>query len=258
MLALADPAALLVNDKLRKELDDFRDLWHGGFRTGYGDKRNQGRIEAYLHETVPPGTCMLEIGCGGGQWSRSLARRCALQKLYCVDALPEAHNGFWNYVGAEHRGLIEYHQVFDFSLGCIPDDSLDYVFSYDVFCHISLSGQEQYLKNLRRKCRDGARLLIMYADPAKYLGSEPENLWFVRSHLPASQREGCSTVAEVIDAALADCDGASSPGRWYWIGVDRFVGMAEQYGYVVESRDMDIDLTNPLTLLAVDRTAQPA
>lgn len=246
-----------MNDKLRKELDGFRDLWRGGFRTGYGHKRNQGQIEAWLHETVPPGACMLEIGCGGGQWSRSLARRCALQKLYCIDALPEEHNGFWNYVGADKRGVVEYHQVFDFSLDCIPDDSLDFVFSYDVFCHISLSGQEAYLKNLRRKCRGGARLLIMYADPAKYLRSEPENLWFIRSHLPGGEGRSHESIQEVIDAALADCDGESAPGRWYWIGTERFVELAGKYGYLVECRDMDIDLTNPLTLLAVRRATQP-
>ena len=51
-------------------------------------------------------------------------------------------------LGYDKKDKITYFQVDDFSLDCIPSNSLDYVFSYDVFCHISYPGQREYLKNL--------------------------------------------------------------------------------------------------------------
>ncbi|MCK6370952.1 MAG: methyltransferase domain-containing protein [Gammaproteobacteria bacterium] len=238
-----------TNEKLAAELGDFRTLWFGGFKTGYKTKRNQRQIEDYLRSTLRRDHCVLEIGCGGGQWSRFMAELGVLRRLYCIDALSAFHNNFWQFVGEDKRGLVEYRQVSDFSLACIPDRSVDYVFSYDVFCHISLSGQREYLQNLRRKCVTGAQLLIMYADPAKYLRSEPENVDFVRSYLPGGDSVSYGSVDELIGAALADCDGASSPGRWYWVGIERFVALAQEAGYEVVARDLDIDKTNPLTLL---------
>jgi len=48
---------------------------------------------------------------------------------------------------------MKYFQVTDFNLNFILSDFLDYVFSYDVFFHISYSGQEKYLENLYKKCK---------------------------------------------------------------------------------------------------------
>ena len=68
----------------------------------------------------------------------------------------------------------------DFKLNTISDNSLDFVFSYDVFCHLSLSSVELYLKSLFKKCKKNSKLMIMYADPEKYLKSEPENKYHVK------------------------------------------------------------------------------
>ena len=130
-----------VEDRLSDEISVFHTskVWKNGFRTGYNSKRNQKGIEEYVAKKLEnKNLTVLEIGCGGGQWSRFLYPN--VQKLYCVDILSAKHNNFWNYVGHEKKDKITYFQVEDFKLDCIPKDTIDFVFSYDVFCHISEIG----------------------------------------------------------------------------------------------------------------------
>lgn len=58
-----------MNTKLEKEIDGFKNLWKGGFKTGYSIKRNQLGIEGYLKLNMEGNSC-LEIVCGRGQWSK--------------------------------------------------------------------------------------------------------------------------------------------------------------------------------------------
>ena len=48
---------------------------------------------------------MLEIGCGGGQWSKFMYEY--VDKLYCVDILSSDHNQFWENVGKEKKDKME-------------------------------------------------------------------------------------------------------------------------------------------------------
>lgn len=233
------------SSKLKKEIDSFTTIWKGGFRTGYSVKRNQKGIEEYLKSTIT-GKCCLEIGCGGGQWSRFIYNLNIFDKIYCIDVLSAEHNNFWNYVGSEKKDKIEYIHVNDFSLNCIPENSLDYVFSYDVFCHISYSGQSKYLENLYNKCKENCKLFIMYADPKKYLSNEPENLMHVKQYI--KNGINCKTEEELINVCLEDKDGEPSVGRWYWVGTENFINLCMKYNYKILNRDLNIDKTNPITL----------
>lgn len=237
-----------MDPKLKQELDSFKQVWRGGYKTGYDARRNQHGVEDYLRLNLPKNTTVLEIGCGGGQWSKFIAELGVVNKLYAIDALSAEHNDFWNFVGHDKKSLIEYVHVQDFSLKDIPDNSLDYVFSYDVFCHISYSGQRQYLENLRKKCKPGAILFIMYADPAKYLSSEPKNMWHVKDFIPGGQARQYASTQDLIDAALADCDGDASRPRWFWVGKKRFIETCRDLGYYVAAFDLNIDRTNVITL----------
>ena len=142
-------------DKLNEEIKSFKNIWHGGFRSGYDEKRGQKRLEDYLKHSLE-GTSLLEIGCGGGQWSKYIYELNVFKEIYCVDVLSAEHNNFWEYVGEKSNNLIQYFHVDNFDLEQIPDNSIDYVFSYDVFCHISYSGISNYLKSLSIKCKKNA------------------------------------------------------------------------------------------------------
>jgi 2-polyprenyl-3-methyl-5-hydroxy-6-metoxy-1,4-benzoquinol methylase len=219
-----------MTDKLSKEIESFQTLWKGGFKTGRQPNRNQGEIEKFLNSYLKPNMTVLEIGCGGGQWSKIISQK--VKKLHCVDVLSAEHNCFWKYVGNK-QDVITYHHVNDFSLSSIQDESIDFVFSYDVFCHISLSGIDAYLKSIYSKCKPGAELMIMYADIDKYAKTEPHNLPSVSNDFLLSQKN--------------DCDGPAMPGRWYYVGIDNFTALSNKYGYTITTIDMDIDKTNPIT-----------
>lgn len=239
----------MENSKLHKELNSFKNIWSGGYFTGYSEKRNQRGLEEYLSEYMV-GNTLLEIGCGGGQWSKYIYELDIYEKIYCIDALSETHNKFWNYLGKSAKRIIQYEEVQDFSLNFIDDNSLDYVFSYDVFCHISYSGLESYLSALYKKCKAGSILLIMYADPVKYLKSEPENKYHVIRYLPKKKLIYKFSKKKLISDALLDFDGEPSEGRWYWIGIERFTKACQDAGFKILSTDLNIDNTNPITLFS--------
>jgi 2-polyprenyl-3-methyl-5-hydroxy-6-metoxy-1,4-benzoquinol methylase len=231
-----------LNQKLTKELNSFQNLWHGGFRTGYNVKRNQRGIEEYLKTIILPHHTVFEIGCGGGQWTRLL---CGLSdRVICNDAKTASDNRIIEYLQENQltTNNLQFFQAQNFELQEIEDNSLDVVFSYDVFCHISLSGQKEYIKNLYQKCKSGCVLMIMYADAHKYAKSEPEHISL------AFGPDAINNLDYAIQNSIDDCDGDSHPGRWYFVGMNNFLKLCEDYGYKVIIPDLDIDKTNPITL----------
>jgi SAM-dependent methyltransferase len=235
-----------MSNKLEDELKSFQKIWNGGFRTGYSLKRNQRGVELYIKENMK-GKCLLEIGCGGGQWSKFIYDLNIFDKIYCVDALSAQHNKFWEYVGNDKKDKIEYFQVKDFTLSFIPENTLDYVFSYDVFCHISYSGQKEYLQYLYNKCKSQCQLLIMYADPYKYFRNEPEHI-YIQHREQVEKGKVAKNNEELIKLLLGDSDSEPAAGRWYWIGINRFKELCYDNNYKILCEDVDIDKTNPITL----------
>ncbi len=237
--------------KLEKEIQSFQKVWKGGYRTGYSTKRNQKGLENYLAENLI-GDNFLEIGCGGGQWSKYILNLNLFKKMTCVDVLTEEHNNFWSFVGEEAHEIITYKKIDNCELEFLEDQSIDYVFSYDVFCHLSLSTINDYLESLYKKCKDGAILLIMYADPAKYISSEPENRKHLMKYLPSKKLIYNISNRVLIRDALKDMDGKPSDPdfepRWFWIGKNKFIALCEKQGFKIINEDLNIDKTNPITL----------
>ena len=73
-------------NKLQKEINSFQKVWKGGYKTGYSNKRNQAGLEVYLADKIS-GKNLLEIGCGGGQWSKFILNLDIFEKIYCIDVL---------------------------------------------------------------------------------------------------------------------------------------------------------------------------
>jgi len=120
---------------------------------------------ACIRPYITPDTVVLEIGPGRGAWSKVfLHRNC--RKLYAVDAAEAEHTHFWEYVGNDPRA--EYIVADDLSLSRVPDDSIDFFFSFGVFCHLKPEMCEEYVQSLYRKMRPSSRGFLMIADFDKY------------------------------------------------------------------------------------------
>jgi len=224
-------------DQLKKELESFNGLWEGGttlVKQGWNRVSKERNIDAIYNVCVRPyinkDTTVLEIGCNGGGWTKKMLHA---KKVIGFDALSRRYTGFDVNIGRANN--VEYYQVKDFKCNELGDNSIDYVFSYDVFCHISYSGTEEYLKNLYPKVKKGANFFIMIADADKYTNK--------RSLQASANKAGFSTIKEYID----DYDGEAKGGRWFFYGTEKFCELLNKYMYNIVSRDVmgDLDPLSP-------------
>jgi len=223
-----------VDAKLIRELDSFQTLWEGGFGCAIFSNEDSEAdnvadicIKPYINKKM----VVLEIGCGAGRYTKRLREA---KKIYCFDALSAEHNRFWERF--EKNEYIVYHQVKDFKCHELPNDSIEYIFSYDTFCHISYSGADAYLKNLYCKLKKGANCFIMIADFVKYSCEEGKK--------SLARRAGFSSFEELV----IDYDGEPRSGRWYFYNTQRFCKLLEKYGYIIVNRDVvsELNIMSPI------------
>ena len=178
------------------------------------------------------------------------------RELWCLDALSAEHNQFWAYLGEQPRDKIHYVQVTDFSCSAVPDDAIDFVFSYGTFCHITWAGQCDYYRSLRQKMRPGANAMIMIADFDKF------NSFSERSvALRARRITGNPVLSSLFDAArylrralmrqrsqprLNKSDPSITPGRLYHAGATEPADFLGSIGFEVVPADVGLCLRDPI------------
>lgn len=159
-----------------EKIAEFGKIWRGGYYEG--DPARYTALSSYkmygyisvtravyltcIKPYVGPDSVVLEIGPGRGAWTKCIASHSP-RKIYAVDVVSPEHSGFWSYVGK--RENVEYIQVSDLLLSNIPDQSINYFFSFGVFCHLPPEMCEQYVQNLGPKMMPGAEGFLMVADP---------------------------------------------------------------------------------------------
>lgn len=256
-------------ERLRAELESFRDLWPGGFFVAdpaqtlapFWLESMVGHYHviylACIRPWITSSTHVLEIGCGRGAWTRLFL---SAERVTCVDALSAEHNAFYTHVG--NADNVRYHQVEDFKLSMVPDDSIDYVFSYDAMCHISFAGISAYARSLYRVMKPGAHAFLMVADYRKYnafvdsLGQTNALLALLpRRRYPLVRRAGAQLIGRYSawDARRRGIryrnlheDDAPRPGRWYDAGVARTSSVFRDVGFEVLDEDMGVDPASPM------------
>lgn len=118
----------------------------------------------FLLEHLSTDATVLEIGPGGGRWTRYLL---AAKKVYAVDyhqeLLDELAKNFSraNLVPLKNNGT-------DFPN--VPLASVDFAFSFGVFVHLDLDIVDSYLESLKTVMKPGASIVIQYPDQTKPLG----------------------------------------------------------------------------------------
>lgn len=130
-------------------------------------------IRKYFIEDLCRGT-VLEIGSGGGRWTRYL--KPLSKKLICVDGTAASKDHVTKVIGDD----FEFHVCTDGNLD-LKESSLDYVFSFDVFVHFHPRLFNNYLASVARAMKSGADFVLHYAidrgeelyDPVCYQYREP-------------------------------------------------------------------------------------
>jgi hypothetical protein len=145
------------------EAEVFNSIWPNGYVESFADYagcpkclRDEiaevGIKPHYNNEHVAA-----EIGCGGGLW----LKRCLLanfKHVFAVDVVPikfDTSATNFTYVQVPSK---------NFECPGIADGTLDFVFTFGLFCHLSLAAQRQYLKALFRKLKSGGSMVAMFAD----------------------------------------------------------------------------------------------
>jgi len=117
----------------------------------------------YLDFYIFPETTALEIGPGGGRWTRYMLKA---RRLYAVDYHQELLDELARHINPPNLIPIKNNGT-DFP--GVPDASVDFIFSFGVFVHLENEIIAGYLKNMRRVLKPGANVVIQYADKTKPL-----------------------------------------------------------------------------------------
>lgn len=104
---------------------------------------------------------VVEIGSGGGRWSREIAKRLTPDaKLTLVDGTDAARDELERVCGRPFDLVVSP----DGKLSSIPDGSVDLVFSFDTFVHFDTELFDAYTQEICRILKPGARLMLHYAE----------------------------------------------------------------------------------------------
>jgi Methyltransferase domain len=120
--------------------------------------------DRYVLPFINPAHTAVEIGPGGGRWTRYLL---AFKTVYAVDyydeVLAEFRKTFSRY---DHVRIVKNNGV-DFP-GIAPQ-SVDYALSFGCFVHLNQSLIDQYLGNLKTILKPGGNAVIHYSDKRKIM-----------------------------------------------------------------------------------------
>lgn len=117
--------------------------------------------DQYIQPYINNSHVALEIGPGGGRWTRYLL---SFHRIFVVDLHIELLSELQKKFKVPH--LIPVHNSGTDFPG-IPPQSIDYVFSFGVFVHLDRDIIDSYLKSLIHIVKDNANIIIQYSDKNK-------------------------------------------------------------------------------------------
>jgi SAM-dependent methyltransferase len=115
----------------------------------------------FLKPYLFPDAVVLEIGPGGGRWTRYML---GVKKIYAVDRHMELLNELKKNVGKKN---IEFIRNNGFDFPGVPDQAIDFLFSFGTFVHLDLDIIRQFLENMQRILKADGMVVLQYADKNK-------------------------------------------------------------------------------------------
>ncbi len=120
-------------------------------------------IDVYIKPHIKSNSKVLEIGPGGGRWTKYLL---GAKEVILVELNPE----FFHYLierFKEDTFKFRFYQTSGYELEGIDAESIDFVFSFGTFVHIDPEGIYEYLKNIKIVLKQEAIAVIQYSDKTK-------------------------------------------------------------------------------------------
>jgi ubiquinone/menaquinone biosynthesis C-methylase UbiE len=117
-------------------------------------------VEVFVRPYIRPGSVVLEIGCGGGKYGALLAPLC--RKIICSDVSSKMLERTKKRIGEKEN--IEFEKLNGYDLHQFKDNTIDFVFSFDVFVHIDIEDIYSYLQEIRRVLRSKGRGVLHFAN----------------------------------------------------------------------------------------------
>lgn len=119
----------------------------------------QSLVETFIQPNVARSSTVLELGPGHGRWTKEMAPLCG--HLVLVDLSPRCIGHCQSLLRGRPEVTFIVNNGKD--LAGVPDGSVDFVWSYDVFVHISPAEIEGYLSEINRVLRPKRRAIIHHA-----------------------------------------------------------------------------------------------
>jgi SAM-dependent methyltransferase len=124
--------------------------------------------DRYVLPFVKPDQVAVDLGCGGGRWTRYLL---PFKTVYAVDYYPEILIEFGKTFGRHRHVKPIKNNGTDFP-GIAPL-SVDYILSFGCFGHLNQSLIDSYLGQIRTILKPGGNVVIHYSDKNKAMAQEP-------------------------------------------------------------------------------------
>ena len=131
-----------------------KDGYYEEFSYGVGIKRV---LKECLYPFLDPNKTALEIGCGGGTFTQFMQGN--FKTLFGLDVIkmPERFSNYKQF---------KFIELPDKTYEClgINNDSIDFAFSYNVFCHLSNEALKSYLVDVNRVIKAGSNFVFMISN----------------------------------------------------------------------------------------------
>lgn len=116
-------------------------------------------ISEIIGRLIPEKSSIIEIGPGGGRWTEHLLKKA--EKLHLVDisekCLQLCKERFGN------NPALRYNLISSIDFGFAEKESIDVIFSYDVFVHIDKTQIEEYFNEFAGVLKKSGRIILHYS-----------------------------------------------------------------------------------------------
>jgi ubiquinone/menaquinone biosynthesis C-methylase UbiE len=130
-----------------------------------------GTLMPRIRRFLPTGT-ILEIACGYGRWTQFLRQHC--DRLVGVDLSVECIDAVKARFAADERASFFLND--GKSLAMVPDDSVDFIFSFDSLVHADRDTLDAYVAQFRRVLRRNGAAFIHHSNNGECAPFHPRRI----------------------------------------------------------------------------------